>query len=56
MEDLKDLVDNGTTYVSIRHMIKSDFSGNQGRDMCLEYFGEEDDECREHNKKYELSK
>ena len=53
MKELKHLVDNGTNYVTVSHIIKSDYFGNKGRDLCLEYFGEEDEECREHNRKFD---
>lgn len=43
-------IDNGTTYSTVRHMFKGDYLGNKGRDMCLEMFGEEDEECREYNR------
>lgn len=49
------LVDNGTTYMNVGHVTRSDFAGNQGRDVCMEMFGEEDDECRKHNADLEAS-
>jgi hypothetical protein len=50
--DEKKEIDDGTTYATARHVFKSDYLGNRGRDCCLEMFGEEDDECREYNKNY----
>lgn len=45
-------IDDSTTEATARHVFKSDFHGNKGRDCCLEVFGEEDDECREYNKAF----
>lgn len=45
-------IDNGTTHATARHVFKSDLHGNRGKDMCLEMFGEEDEECREYNKNF----
>lgn len=43
-------VDDSTTYVTANHIIRSDFFGNKGKDMCLKFFGKERKECREWNK------
>lgn len=48
---LRDAVDNGTAQQNVWHVFKSDFQGNIGRDCCLEMFGEEDEECKQHNAK-----
>ena len=52
MDELKDFVDDSVVEKTARHVFKSDFSGNVGRDVCLEFFGEEDDECRAYNKNH----
>ena len=52
-EELKRKVDNGTMHMNMSHVFKGDFSGNKGKDACMEMFGEENDECVEYNKKYE---
>jgi hypothetical protein len=44
-------VDNGTTHVTVSHVFRSDYSGNRGKDMCLETFGEQDAECIAYNEK-----
>ena len=48
-EILTDFIDNGTTTSTVGHVFKSDFQGNRGRDICLEMFGEQDEECRKYN-------
>ena len=40
---LKDLVDNGTTYVNVGHVYRGE------EDVCLKMFGEQDEECIKHN-------
>lgn len=47
-------IDNSTTYATAQHVFKSDYNGNKGRDVCLEMFGEEDQECRDYNAKLNL--
>ena len=44
MDELQKMCDDGTTTMNVRHMFKG------GKDVCLEYFGEEDEECRANNK------
>ena len=43
------MIDDSTTNITVGHVFKSDYSGNIGRDCCLEVFGEEGDECRKYN-------
>lgn len=42
-------IDNGTITRTVSHVFKSDYSGNLGRDMCLEMFGTQDQECIDYN-------
>jgi len=35
--------DDSTHFINIRHMMSGD------KDICLEYFGEEDEECKQTN-------
>ncbi len=45
-EELKELgkiVDNGTTYMNVGHIFY------KGKDNCLNYFGEQDEECIKYN-------
>jgi len=43
--DLIPLVDDGTTEVNVGHVFRGD------KDMCLEFFGEQNEECKKHNAK-----
>ena len=45
MQALKDICDDSTTVMTVRHMMRGD------RDMCMEYFGQQDDECVATNKR-----
>jgi hypothetical protein len=40
---LKDIVDNGTTYMNVGHVYRGE------EDVCLKMFGEQDEECIKHN-------
>jgi hypothetical protein len=44
-DKLKDMVDDTVTTVYIGHIFRGDV------DKCLEYFGEQDEECIKHNLK-----
>jgi hypothetical protein len=54
-KDLKDIVDNGTTYATVGHIYARGFFDerptNECKDVCLKMFGEQDEECIEHNAK-----
>ena len=39
------IVDDGTNYVNVGHIFRGD------KDVCLENFGEQDEECIKHNAK-----
>lgn len=43
--DLGSFVDNGTTYANVGHIYRGD------KDKCLEFLGEQDDECIKYNEK-----
>lgn len=43
ISDLIDLVDDSTIEVTIRHIFRGE------KDMCLEFFGEQNDECINNN-------
>lgn len=43
MKYLKGIVDNGTTYMTVKHVYRGD------EDVCLKTFGEQDEECIKHN-------
>jgi len=55
MDDFKNLppCDDSTTYANVGHVIHRDYGGNRGPDRCLQFFGEESDECVAYNLKYE---
>lgn len=40
---LENIVDNGTTYANVGHIFHGD------KDVCLGFFGEQDEECIKHN-------
>lgn len=50
---LKDIVDNTAHNVYVKHVYKSGFFDNrpdsEKEDVCLEMFGEQDEECIKHN-------
>lgn len=53
LDGLKDIIDNGTTYVNVNHIYKSGFFDNrpdtEKEDVCLKMLGEESEECIKHN-------
>lgn len=53
-DDLRDIVDDAVQTTNVGHVYKGSWHHHKekGRDICLEFFGEETEKCREYNRKF----